>query len=151
MSQIPGRIQGRAWWHGLGNSSSANQIEVHVGHGEDGPEKRNALRLGEPRQQDPDGEQALVEREEVDAALNHNDRGEVIGRHDQREWCNRAARRWRHHCERCGRGRSGEESDESGDAHDASGMSYQESSDLVGEVRRRLVLEYRETSFQDQH
>ena len=52
---------------------AAEEVEVDVGDGEDRLQQGDALRLREPREQDADGDEALVEREEVEAALDDDD------------------------------------------------------------------------------
>ena len=55
-----------------GRDDAAEEVEVGIGHGEDRLQERHALRLRKPREQDADGDQALVESEEVEATLNHD-------------------------------------------------------------------------------
>lgn len=56
-----------------GRDDAAEQVEIGVGDGEDRLQQPDALRLREPREEDADGDQALVESEEVETTLNNND------------------------------------------------------------------------------
>ena len=52
---------------------AAEEVEVDIRGCEDWPEQSDALCLGKPGEEDTDGDQARVEGEEIDAALDNND------------------------------------------------------------------------------
>eukprot|EP00315_Gephyrocapsa_oceanica_P009157 CAMPEP_0185283884 /NCGR_PEP_ID=MMETSP1363-20130426/741_1 /TAXON_ID=38817 /ORGANISM="Gephyrocapsa oceanica, Strain RCC1303" /LENGTH=165 /DNA_ID=CAMNT_0027879563 /DNA_START=146 /DNA_END=644 /DNA_ORIENTATION=- len=51
-------------------NDAAEEVEVHVRDGEDGTEERDALRLRHPREQDAERDDAAVQAQEVEAAVN---------------------------------------------------------------------------------